>query len=141
MTTAIESKTRKGMLAFGIVWIGQVISFIGSGMSSFALGVWVYQKTGSITQFALTSLFIVLPRVVFGPLAGSVGQLIGVGTGRGAGLLFISAGLFLVLTSVIGSLSPRLLQVENELSGKTPKIVSVEKSRDMVLASREAIAS
>jgi DHA3 family macrolide efflux protein-like MFS transporter len=70
MKTAIESKTRKGMLAFGIVWIGQVISFIGSGMSSFALGVWVYQKTGSITQFALTSLFIVLPRVVLGPLAG-----------------------------------------------------------------------
>ncbi|MGA2504639.1 MAG: MFS transporter [Anaerolineales bacterium] len=72
MTTAKESKTRKGILAFGIVWIGQVISFIGSGMSSFALGVWVYQKTGSVTQFALTSLFIVLPRVVLGPLAGAL---------------------------------------------------------------------
>ncbi len=70
MITAIESKTRKGLLAFGIVWIGQVISFIGSGMSSFALGVWIYQKTGSVTQFALTSLFIVLPRVALGPLAG-----------------------------------------------------------------------
>ncbi|MEK7328700.1 MAG: MFS transporter, partial [Chloroflexota bacterium] len=45
-----------------------MISFIGSGMSSFALGVWVYQKTGSITQFALTSLFILLPRVALGPL-------------------------------------------------------------------------
>jgi len=70
MATAIESKTQKGMLAFAIVWFGQVISFIGSGMSSFALGVWIYQKTGSVTQFALTSLFIVLPRVVLGPLAG-----------------------------------------------------------------------
>jgi DHA3 family macrolide efflux protein-like MFS transporter len=70
MATAKESKTRKGILAFAIVWFGQVISFIGSGMSSFALGVWVYQKTGSVTQFALTSLFIVLPRVVLGPLAG-----------------------------------------------------------------------
>ena len=55
MTTATESKNLKGMLAFGVVWIGQVISFIGSGMISFALGVWVYQKTGSVTQFALTS--------------------------------------------------------------------------------------
>ena len=72
VATAIESKTRKGLLAFGIVWLGQVISFIGSGMSSFALGVWVYQKTGSVTQFALTSLFIVLPRVVLGPLAGAL---------------------------------------------------------------------
>ena len=72
MVTAIEPKARKGMLAFGIVWFGQVISFIGSGMSSFALGVWVYQKTGSITQFALTSLFIILPRVALGPLAGAL---------------------------------------------------------------------
>ena len=60
MANTIEPNARKGMLAFGIVWFGQVISFIGSGMSSFALGVWVYQKTGSITQFALTSLFILL---------------------------------------------------------------------------------
>jgi DHA3 family macrolide efflux protein-like MFS transporter len=74
MATVIESKTRKGMLAFGIVWSGQVISFIGFGMSSFALGVWIYQKTGSVTQFALTSLFIVLPRVVLGPLAGALGD-------------------------------------------------------------------
>ncbi|MEK7785117.1 MAG: MFS transporter [Chloroflexota bacterium] len=72
MATAIEPNARKGMLAFGIVWFGQVISFIGSGMSSFALGVWVYQKTGSITQFALTSLFILLPRVALGPLAGTL---------------------------------------------------------------------
>ena len=72
MAIAIESKARKGLLAFGIVWFGQVISFIGSGMSSFALGVWIYQKTGSVTQFALTSLFIVLPRVVLGPLAGAL---------------------------------------------------------------------
>ncbi len=72
MAIAIESKIQKGMLAFGVVWFGQVISFIGSGMSSFALGVWIFQKTGSITQFALTSLFIVLPRVVLGPLAGAL---------------------------------------------------------------------
>ncbi len=72
MAIAIESKARKSLLAFGIVWFGQVISFIGSGMSSFALGVWIYQKTGSVTQFALTSLFIVLPRVVLGPLAGAL---------------------------------------------------------------------
>jgi len=61
-----------GVRAFAAVWFGQVISFIGSGMTSFALGVWIYQKTGSVTQFALTSLFIVLPRVVLGPLAGAL---------------------------------------------------------------------
>jgi DHA3 family macrolide efflux protein-like MFS transporter len=50
-----------------------------------------------------------------GPLAGSVGQIIGVGPGRGAGLLFISAGLFLVLIMVIGYLYPPLRQMEDEL--------------------------
>lgn len=52
---------------------------------------------------------------VGGPLARSVGQITGVGPGRGTGLLFISAGLFLVLVSVIGYLYPRLRLVEEEL--------------------------
>jgi MFS family permease len=41
-------------------------------MTSFALGVWVYQETGSITQFALISFSVVLPSVAFGPLAGAL---------------------------------------------------------------------
>jgi MFS transporter, DHA3 family, macrolide efflux protein len=49
-----------------------------------------------------------------GPLAGSVGQVIGVGAGRGAGLLFICAGLIIVLVSAAGYLSPSLRQVEEE---------------------------
>jgi MFS family permease len=61
-----------GTRTFAVVWFGQLISFIGSGMASFALGVWVYQTTGSITRFAMISLFIVLPGVVFGPLAGTL---------------------------------------------------------------------
>ncbi len=71
MISAIQHSTT-GVRTFAVVWFGQVISFIGSGMSSFALGVWVYQQTGSVTQFALTSLFIVLPRVALGPLVGAL---------------------------------------------------------------------
>src|SRR5512139_768029 len=61
-----------GIRAFGAVWLGQVISFIGSGLTSFALGVWVLQKTGEITQYALISMFFVLPGVLLGPLAGTL---------------------------------------------------------------------
>ncbi len=61
-----------GTRAFGAVWFGQVISFIGSGLTSFALGVWVLQKTGQITQYALISMFFVLPGVLLGPLAGTL---------------------------------------------------------------------
>src|SRR5512136_457844 len=61
-----------GVRAFAAVWFGQVISFIGSGMTSFALGVWIFQKTGEITQYALISMFFVLPGVLLGPLAGTL---------------------------------------------------------------------
>ena len=62
----------RGMRIFLLVWCGQLISLIGSQLTSFALGVWVYQITGSATQFALISLFIVLPGSLMAPLAGAL---------------------------------------------------------------------
>ena len=62
----------EGTRAFTLMWIGQVISFIGSGLTSFALGVWVFQKSGEITQYALISMFFLLPGVLLGPLAGTL---------------------------------------------------------------------
>ncbi|MGF1481463.1 MAG: MFS transporter [Cyanophyceae cyanobacterium] len=60
------------MRIFLTVWFGQVISLLGSKLTEFALGVWVYQKTGSITQFALTVLLIYLPNVLISPVAGAL---------------------------------------------------------------------
>jgi hypothetical protein len=57
---------------FLVVWLGQVVSQLGSGMTGFALGVWVYQQTGSATGFALTLLFIMLPKTVLAPVAGVI---------------------------------------------------------------------
>ena len=62
----------RGMRVFVIVWLGQLVSLIGSGLTSFALGLWVYQRTGSVTQFAFIGLFTVLPSVVLSPLAGAL---------------------------------------------------------------------
>jgi len=50
-----------------------------------------------------------------GPLAGSVGSLIGVGPGRGIGLMFIVMGLLATLTAAVGSAYPRLRRLEVEL--------------------------
>ncbi len=69
MTARISSR---GMTTFTIVWLGQAVSLVGSGLTSFALGVWTFQRTGSATQFALIGLCAVLPRVVLSPLAGAV---------------------------------------------------------------------
>jgi hypothetical protein len=50
-----------------------------------------------------------------GPLTGNIGRIIGVGPGRGIGLLFIVMGIFTVLVTIAGFLSPRLRRVEQEL--------------------------
>jgi DHA3 family macrolide efflux protein-like MFS transporter len=62
----------RGMRVFIIIWLGQLVSLVGSGLTSFALGLWVYQHTGSVTQFALSGLFTVLPSVALSPLAGAL---------------------------------------------------------------------
>jgi DHA3 family macrolide efflux protein-like MFS transporter len=56
--------------AFFVTWFGQVVSLVGSGLTSFALGVWVFERTGSATLFAFIGMFAVLPKVIFSPLAG-----------------------------------------------------------------------
>jgi MFS family permease len=62
------------MRVFIIIWIGQLVSLLGSKLTEFALSFWIlektYQETGSITQFALTLIFMSLPKMVFSPLAG-----------------------------------------------------------------------
>lgn len=60
------------MIIFAIVWFGQLVSLTGSGLTEFALGVWVFQRTGSPVQFALTVLFVSLPRILLSPLAGTL---------------------------------------------------------------------
>lgn len=60
------------MRVFLIVWFGQLISLIGSGLTNFALGVWVYQRTGSVTQFSLILLFAMLPSILVSPVAGAM---------------------------------------------------------------------
>jgi MFS family permease len=67
-----QKSVSRGLKAFTVVWFGQLVSVIGSGLTSFALGVWIFERTGSATQFALIGLFAVLPRVVLSPLAGMI---------------------------------------------------------------------
>lgn len=61
-----------GMRAFAFISVGQIISLIGSGLTDFALSVWVYQTTGSITSFALVGLSFWLPLILFSPIAGAL---------------------------------------------------------------------
>lgn len=66
----MEPSPVKGLRIFTLIWAGQFVSLLGSGLSTFALGVWTYQLTGSATKFALISMFGALPNIVVLPLAG-----------------------------------------------------------------------
>ncbi|HJT55447.1 MAG TPA: MFS transporter [Ktedonobacteraceae bacterium] len=66
---SVHSQTG-AMKSFFLVWFGQLISVTGSGLTQFALGIWVYQLTGSATKLALTEVFAVLPAILISPLAG-----------------------------------------------------------------------
>jgi MFS family permease len=53
-----------------LVWFGQLISLVGSGMTTFALAVWIFDHTGQATPFALAALAATLPRILISPFAG-----------------------------------------------------------------------
>ncbi|WP_327091024.1 amino acid adenylation domain-containing protein [Nonomuraea sp. NBC_01738] len=57
---------------FFLVAFGQLVSLIGTGLTTFGLGLWVYRQTGSIAMFALMSVLALLPAVVLAPIAGAV---------------------------------------------------------------------
>ena len=60
------------MKKFLMIWSGELISSIGSGMTAFALSVYVYQTTGSATYVSLITLLAYLPTVLLSPLGGVV---------------------------------------------------------------------
>ena len=69
-TTSVTSETTWN--TFLVVWAGQFVSTLGSSLTAFAAAWWVFERTGSATQFSLTVLFEVLPFVVVSPFAGVV---------------------------------------------------------------------
>jgi hypothetical protein len=60
------------MRDFLVIWSGQVVSNLGTGLSGFALGVWAYRQTGSATALSLITLFATLPNTLLSPLAGAL---------------------------------------------------------------------
>jgi MFS transporter, DHA3 family, macrolide efflux protein len=58
--------------AFAVTWSGQLLSLLGSGLTNFALGLEVYQRSQSIMQFALVNFFFFAPALVLLPFAGAL---------------------------------------------------------------------
>lgn len=65
-------KRPTGMAGFTIVWLGQVISMIGTSLSGFALTIWAWQATGSATALAVAGICFMAPNIIFVPIAGAL---------------------------------------------------------------------
>ena len=81
---------------FILLWMGQLISAIGGGLTSFGLGVYIFQKTGSAAGMAFVTLFGFLPTLLLSVPAGVLADrydrrlLMMLGDGfSGLGVLFI----------------------------------------------------
>jgi len=67
-----QSSAAKGRLRiFLITWLGQLVSLVGSGLTSFAVGIKIYQDSGSVTLLSLVSFCYVMPLVLLSPIAGT----------------------------------------------------------------------
>ena len=60
-----------GMRGFTIIWLGQVVSLLGSAMTWFAFTIWAWEKTGKASALATISFFAFLPAVLLTPIAGA----------------------------------------------------------------------
>ena len=72
MAIPLSHASNGTMRPFTLLWLGQSVSIIGSGMTTFALEVRLYQTYGSVTPLALVAFASSIPSVVFSPIAGSI---------------------------------------------------------------------
>lgn len=63
-------KTKSNFSKFMLLWTGEFVSSIGGGLTSFGLGVYVFNQTGSAASMALVTLLAFLPTLLFSVPAG-----------------------------------------------------------------------
>ena len=81
-----------------IIWLGQLVYLIGSQITGFALGVWVYDQTKSVSLLALTQIAMQAPFVALSPLAGVLADR----WNRRTAMLVSDLGAGLVVLAVAG---------------------------------------
>ncbi|WP_435817097.1 MFS transporter, partial [Faecalibaculum rodentium] len=91
-----SSASRSSFSRFLLLFAGELISSIGSGLTSFGLGVYIFQKTGSAANMALVTLTGFLPTLLLSLPAGTLADrhdrrlLMMIGDGFSAlGILYI----------------------------------------------------
>ena len=66
----LGNKRLAGMTGFALVWIGQIVSVLASGMTTFAMTIYMYQQTRSATAMAFVQVAYITPFLLVSPIAG-----------------------------------------------------------------------
>lgn len=68
----IVEELRKLGSAFGLLWLGETVCGFGAVLMQFAMGVWVFKRSGSPQQYAFAFLSGTIPALLFMPWAGAL---------------------------------------------------------------------
>lgn len=63
--------SRPSFNVFLLVAFGQLISMVGTGLTTFTLGVWALETSNSLVNFTVISIFALLPGILVSPFAGA----------------------------------------------------------------------
>ena len=72
MTDQPDVKRPSGLLGFTIVCLGQIFSVLSSGMTGFALTIYVFEETGRATTLGIMTTSYLVPFLIFSPIAGAM---------------------------------------------------------------------
>lgn len=93
--------SRKSFSLFLIIWAGQLLSKIGSGISAFALGVHLLQTTGATSAYSFLLAAAFLPAVLFAPAGGVIADRKDRRCMMAAGDLGSAFGIFFVIVILL----------------------------------------
>ena len=92
----MNDQSKSNYRKFMLLWAGELASSIGGGLTSFGLGIYIFQKTGNASGMALMTLLAFLPGLLLKVPAGVLADrydrrlLMMIGDGfSGLGVLFI----------------------------------------------------
>ena len=71
MQEPVRKKSQpRGMFGFSIVWLGQIVSVLASGMTEFAFTIYMWQQTHSATAMGFVQVAYITPFLIMSPFAG-----------------------------------------------------------------------
>lgn len=106
----ITKSRNKAMKKFTILVAGQMISSIGSGLTSFGLAIYVLALTGSVTATSIVMICAFLPSILLAPVGGVLADHYDRRMMMIIGELFSGLGLIICLITIM-SANPSLVVI------------------------------